>query len=229
MEKLSLMLIWMVLMAGMFGAVAAKGYVTSDRTQQNNDHLTLLQEEFRHDVAGKLGEHVYYSYNVIEGRNLSDDEMAEIMEYLRRIDPELTEDVFVKGFGKSNLTGRWHFYAEQYLNGAIIPSVRYVTDLDTSKPNLCLSIGTPLKELDTGWAIAAPALFPAVKELALAHKDELCDYDRNGLNIDYVLIYNTLTDTLEYVFTINETSLISLDAITGQVIKEEYWNGDCIE
>lgn len=52
---------------------------------------------------------------------------------------------------------------------------------------------------------------------------------RNPLRECYVLIYNTLTDTLEYDFTINETSLISLDAITGQVIKEEYWNGDCIE
>lgn len=229
MNKFTMMLIWMVLMTGVLGASAAKGYVTPDRTLQNNDRLTLLQEEFRYDIAGRIGEHVYYSYNVIEGRNLSDDEMAEVMEYLRRIDQELTEDVFVKAFVKMTLTGRWRFYAEQYLNGAIIPSVRYITDTDTSKPNLCLSSGTPLKELDTGWAIDAPALFPAVKELALAHKDELCDYDRNGLNIDYVLTYNTLTETLEYIFSINETSQVYLDAITGQVIREDYWNRDYME
>ena len=229
MEKFSMMLIWMVLMAGVLGAAMTKGYVDTNRTQQKNGRVTLLQEEFRNDVAGRIGDHVYYSYNVIEGRNLSDDEMAEVMEYLRRVDAELTEDIFVKGFAKSSINGRWNFYAEQYLNGAIIPDVCYMTNLDTSKPNLRLVRGTPLKELDTSWIIAAPALFPAVKELALAHKDELCDYNRNGLNIEYVLTYDSITSALEYQFTVNETSDIYVDAITGLVTKEYYWDGIYIE
>ena len=74
MEKFSMMLIWMVLMAGVLGAAMTKGYVDTNRTQQKNGRVTLLQEEFRNDVAGRIGDHVYYSYNVIEGRNLSDDE-----------------------------------------------------------------------------------------------------------------------------------------------------------
>lgn len=225
MDKFSMTLIWMVLMAALFSARVEKGYADPDRSQRKNGQYVLTQEAFRDDVAGRIGEHVYYSYNVIEGRNLSDDEMEEVMEYLKRVDQELEEDVFITGFAKMTTTGRWRFYAEQYLNGAVIPEVRYWTDVNTYVPNLTLARGTPVEELDTSWVIPAPTLIPAVKELALKHAEELCDYDGKGLYAKYLLTYNVFTDTLEYEFVINETSSIYVDAITGQVTKEYYWDG----
>lgn len=229
MEKFSFALIWMVVLAAVFSTGARKDYGTVNGTLQNNGQYVLTQEAFREDVAGRIGDHVYYSYNVIEGRNLSDEEMEEVMEYLKRVDKGLTEDVFITGFGKMTMTGRWRFYAEQYINGAVIPEVRYWTDVDTYEPNLCLAKGTPLKELDTSWVIPAPTLIPAVKELALEHADELCNYTNEGLRAKYMLTYNMFTDTLEYEFVINETSFVYVDAITGQVIKENFWNGDYID
>ena len=225
MEKYSGMLVWMVLMAVLFSVEAKICYGNSANTQKRNGQYVLTQEMFREDIAGKIGKHVYYSYNVIEGRNLSEEEMEEIFEYMRRVDRELKEDVFITGFGKMTATGRWRFYAEQYLNGAVIPEVFYWTDVDTYVPNLCVARGTPLKELDTSWVIPAPTLFQAVKELALEHADELCDYNSKGLYARYLLTYNVTTETLEYEFIINETSSIYVDALTGQVTKEYYWDG----
>jgi len=225
MEKFSMTLLLMVLMAVVFSAEAKSGYVGPDGRQQRNGQYVLTQEAFRDDVAGRIGKHVYYSYNVIEGRNLSEEEMEEIFEYMRRVDQELKEDVFITGFGKMTTTGRWRFYAEQYLNGAVIPEVFYWTDVDTYVPNLTLTRGTPVEELDTSWVIPASALIPAVKELALEHADELCDYNSKGVYAKYLLTYNVYTDTLEYEFIINETSSIYVDALTGQVTKEYYWDG----
>lgn len=229
MNKLSFILLWATLLAAVFGAGAANGFFGFRDSQEKSDRHVLMQETFRNDVMGKIGTHVYYSYNVFEGRKLSKDDEKEIVEYLKRVDQELTEDVFVTGFIKMNQTGEWRFYAQQYLNGAVIPEVCYWTEVDISKPNLSLIRGEPVKELDTSWAILAPTLFPAVKELALKHADELCNYDRDGLYSKYLLTYDVITDTLEYDFTINETSHIIVDAFTGLVIRENYWDGVCEE
>ena len=227
MNKLSFVLLWATLLALAFGSGPADGFFGSQNSREKNGRHVLMQETFRNDVMGKIGAHVYYSYNVFEGRNLSSDDEKEIVEYLKRVDQELTEDVFVTGFTKMYQTGEWRFYARQYLNGAVIPEVCYWTEVDVSKPNLSLIRGEPVKELDTSWVILAPTLFPAVKELALEHADELCDYEQDGFYSEYLLTYNVLTDTLEYDFTINETSHIIVDAITGLVISESYWDGVC--
>ena len=228
MEKFS-MIIWMALLAAVLNAYVAKSHVDPDHVQQYKGQYVLTQEAFRDDVAGRIGKHIYYSYNVIEGRNLSEEEMEEIFEYMRRVDQELEEDVFITGFAKMTTTGRWRFYAEQYLNGAVIPEVRYWTDVNTYVPNLTLARGTPVEVLDTSWVIPAPTLIPAIKELALEHADELCDYNSKGLYAKYLLTYDVITDTLEYEFIINETSSIYVDAITGQVTKEYYWDGVYID
>ncbi|MBR4732382.1 MAG: hypothetical protein IK081_06395 [Lachnospiraceae bacterium] len=227
MDKISFVLLWATLLALAFRSGAENGVSSSRDLYDRNGRYILTQEAFRNDVMGKIGTHVYYSYNVFEGRNLSADDEKEIVEYLKRVDEELNEDVFITGFGKVSHSCTWRFYAEQYLNGAVIPEVRYRTDVDTTKPNLCLVRGEPVKELDTSWVIEAPTLIPAVKELALKHANELCDYDRDGLYAKYLLTYDVRTDTLEYDFVINETSHIIVDAFTGLVISESYWDGVC--
>jgi hypothetical protein len=229
MERLSFVLVWMTVLAVVLSNDAADAYARERDVKSKDGQYVLMQEIFRDDVMGKIGEHVYYSYNVFEGRHLSKDDEKEIVEYLKRVDQDLTEDVFITGFTKMSQTGRWRFYAEQYLNGAVIPEVRYWTDVDTATPNLVLVRGEPVKELDTSWVIQAPTLFPAVKELALEHADELCNYNSQGLYSKYLLTYNVLTDTLEYDFVINDTSDIYVDAITGLVIRESYWDGICEE
>ena len=229
MNKFSMMLIWMMIAAALLSTDIGGGYAGRNSSQGKGSSFLLNQEIFRYDVAGKIGSHVYYSYNVIEGRNLTDEDEAEVWEYLRRVDEELTEDVFVTGFGKSSITGRWIFNAEQYINGAVVPEVRYRSDIDTAKPSLVLTRGMPLTELDTSWSIDPQALIPDVKAKALAHSHELCNYVADGLHVKYLLAYDVLTDTLQYEFIINETSYIYIDAFTGETLKECYWDGVCID
>ena len=78
MNKFSMMLIWMMIAAALLSTDMGGGYAGRNSSQGKGSHFLLNQEIFRYDVAGKIGSHVYYSYNVIEGRNLTDEEEAEV-------------------------------------------------------------------------------------------------------------------------------------------------------
>ena len=63
----------------------------------------------------------------------------------------------------------------------------------------------------------------------MQHKEDLCNYDEQGVYGDYLLCYDIYEQRLIYDFRVNEYSEIIPDALTGEVVKESYWDGTIID
>ena len=182
--------------------------------------------DFHEDIVGTVGDHIYYSGNLFEGRGYSSDEKKAMLEYLETVDASLTEDLYVTGYSDGGSTGDQRFYARQYINGAVVSDVYYATDWDKTSPNIVLaSDAQPVADLDTSNVISPEVLFPIVKEEAEKNSDKLNDYNNKGVYGFYLLSYESAGDRLVYDFTVNEFSHVKFDAVTGDLVDEEFWNG----
>ena len=185
-----------------------------------------LGPAFREDIDGSVGDHIIYSYNLFEGRNYTEKEKRDMLDYLEKVDAGLSEDLYVVGFTKMSIDGSYRFYARQICNGAVVSDVTYITDIDDPQPNIKLLDGTPLSTLDTSGVMDPKELIDDVEALANAHSSELCDYTSKGVYGDYILSYDERLGQLVYDFRVNEYSEVKLDAKTGSVVEEYYFNGD---
>ncbi|MBR6851544.1 MAG: hypothetical protein IKM88_15065, partial [Lachnospiraceae bacterium] len=57
------------------------------------------------------------------------------------------------------------------------------------------------------------------------HQTDLYDYSEKGLYGSYLLTYDNRKDMLVYDFTVNETSHVYFDALSGSLIDDEFWDG----
>jgi hypothetical protein len=182
--------------------------------------------DFHEDIVGTVGDHIYYSSNLFDSRKYSSDEKKAMLEYLETVDASLTEDLYVTGYSDGGSTGDQRFYARQYINGAVVSDVYYATDWDKTSPNIVLaSDAQPVADLDTSNVISPEVLFPIVKEEAEKNSDKLNDYNNKGVYGFYLLSYESAGNRLVYDFTVNEFSHVKFDAVTGDLVSEDFWNG----
>ena len=186
----------------------------------------VKDDTFREDIAGSVGDHIIYSYNLFENRGHSDQEKKDMLEYLEKVDKKLNEDIFVTGFTIMSFDGSYRFYARQCGNGAVVKDIYYATDIDDPSPNIVIVDGAPVKVPDTTGLIPAEELFDKVKSRAEVNSSDLCDYHSKGIYGDYLLCYDMKNDLLVYDFTVNDYSHVILDAKTGDLVEEDYFNGD---
>ena len=202
---------------------------------------------FREDIAGKIGDHIYYSYNLYEDRNLDAAAKKELEDYLKTVDRKLTEDMYITGWCYAAYDERIMIYGQLRINGFIVPEYSYRTDNADETPNISYGRETlsdeieisegvylpnevdRLKEIDASGVIDPKDLIPQVTQKAMQHKEDLCDYDEQGVYGDYLLCYDIYEQRLIYDFRVNEYSEIILDALTGEVVKESYWDGTIID
>ena len=184
-----------------------------------------LGAAFREDIDGSVGNHIIYSYNLFEGRNYSEKEKRDMLDYLEQVDAGLTQDLYIVGFTKMSIDGSYRFYARQVCNGAVVSDVTYITDVDDPQPNIKLLDGIPCSTLDTSGVMDPKELIDDVEAMANAHSSELNDYSTKGVYGDYLLSYDTIRGQLVYDFRVNDYSEVKLDARTGSVVEERYFNG----
>ena len=205
------------------------------------------QEPFREDIAGKVGDHIYYSYNLYEGRNLDAAAKKEIFDYLEAVDQKLTEDMYITGWCHAAYDGRILIYGKLRINGFIVPEYSYMTSYGDSTPNISSAKETysdeieisdgvylpneidRLKKIDASGVVDPKDLIPIVTEKAKEHKDDLFEYDKTGAYGEYLLCYDIYDERLIYDFRINDYSEIIFDALTGEIVKEKYWDGTIID
>ncbi len=182
-------------------------------------------ERFREDIAGSVGDHIIYSYNLFEGRKLEKGEKEEIIAYLEKVDKKLTEDIYVTGWIRMSHDNSLKFSARQCVNGAVTTDIWYSTDYDDPDPNIVIVDGVPLADIDTSAVVDVKDLIPVVVEKANANKTNLNDHDQKGVYGSYLLSYDNRKDMLVYDFTVNETSHVYFDALSGSLIEEKFWDG----
>ena len=190
--------------------------------KRTSDHDKI----FRNEIAGQVGKHIYYSYNLMDDRELTDDQREAVLRYLKKLDKSLVDDIYVTG--SNTLYGRSDFkiYARQITDGIVVDAVTYVSDLDsdTIKVLLKSDIG-PVNVPDRKEIKQASEFFDIVNEEASKHTSEMNMDSSMGILGTYLLRYDMDRGILIYDFTVNEFSHIYIDATTGEIIESHYWNG----
>ena len=177
-------------------------------------------------ISGKVGSRIYYTDNVFKNRDLTRDEEKEIKDFLLQADKELAEDIVVVGWSRGSGNNSLMFNAYLYDDGVVVPDMFYrLWQGRTScvqKPEDIPANFSP----DTSDMIDPEELFPIVDELAVKHESELhMDQDKK-IYVIYHPEYDTVKDELYYYFRINDFSIIRIDAKTGDILEEYYFNGD---
>ena len=183
------------------------------------------KEVFREDIAGRIGKHIIYSYNVFEGRNLKKGEKEEVIEYLEKADAGLNEDVFITGWTRMSIDGSLRFNGLLSVNGAVVDGVYYTTDVDDPTPNLRIIDPFQTGDIDTSGVLDPKGLCPEIEKLAETHSNDLNDYSTKGVYGSYMLEYDITKNKLVYDFKINDYSHVCVDALTGDILEEYYDDG----
>ncbi|MBR3307781.1 MAG: hypothetical protein IKI75_11110 [Lachnospiraceae bacterium] len=188
-----------------------------------------LNGSFSPLVTGKTGTHVYYTDNVFKDRNLKRSEEKELRDCLEQADRKLDEDILVVGWCRQSDDNRLMFNAYQYFDGVVVPEVTYRLTQDGSM-NIEKTGDTPaIRSLDTSGMTEPEELFPVVDELAVQHESELNMDQGKEIYVVYNPEYDVFRDELYYYFRINDDSRIRIDAKTGDILEEYYFNGEFID
>ncbi|MCR5251439.1 MAG: hypothetical protein K6E50_12620 [Lachnospiraceae bacterium] len=176
----------------------------------------------------QIGQHIYYSERLFENRHADEKERQEILDYLEEADQHVSRDVYICGSFRNSITDEPCMNAYQYLNGAIIPNVFFRTDDDLPYPNLVDGgRGTPVRKLDTSGLLDGDELAEKAISLAEQNKNKMMvDRTTGEIYGTYRLEYDEERDILYYSYQLNEYSQIKLDARTGYVVEEYYFNGE---
>lgn len=226
MKRKVLRIMWSATPVIMLMGGCASRQVVDDTVDYVSEKINSVSGDiFREDIAGSVGDHIVYSYNLFENRNYTDSQKESMLAYLEQVDAMLTEDIYVTGFTEMSIDGSYRFYARQYGNGAVVPDVYYWTDVDDPDPNMVVAEGSPVTVPDTSGLIPAKELYQKVKALAEANSSQLYDYGSKGIYGEYLLTYDISRDLLVYDFEVNEYSNVILNAKTGELVEERYDNG----
>ena len=180
-----------------------------------------VTDGFSDKIGEKIGDHIYCFAFILE-----DPDKDRIIDDLKTADKKMNEDICVVGYKYIKEYDKYRFYARQCVNGAVIPEIVYDTDLDDHEPHIVLKNEvTHIKDLDTSGVISPVDLIPAVREEAAKHTGDLNDYDEKGIYGTYLLSYDRVKGILIYDFTVNETSHVMIDARSGAIIEESFWDG----
>ena len=211
----------------------------NDRTNVSRQERTTTTVEsakeepapFQEEIAGKVGEHIYYSTYMVEYEDMTGSEKKELMAYLEEVDKGLDEDIFVIGYKYIEIEKRLRVYARQYKDGVVVPEITYGTDLDNPDPNIVINRKSqPVRSIpDKEGLIDPKGLFETVEKLAEEHKNELLDYREKGVYGTYLLCYDLARNILVYQFRINDYSTLSFDAKTGKIVDEYYFDGVIVD
>lgn len=175
-----------------------------------------------------IGKHIYYAEDMYALRKADIDTKKEILDYLEELDKNIGYDIYVCGVYRSSVSRNLCINAYQYLDGVIIPDVFYRSKDNSDKPMLDLSDrGTPVSDIDISNMKDARDLTDDILKLAEQHSSELYYEDYNNKKIvgTYRPIYDAESRTLYYEFRINEYSEVRVDAKTGNIIYEYFWDG----
>ena len=173
-----------------------------------------------------IGKHIYFEENMIDSRNLDRKEKNEILDYLEDLDETIDFDIYVTGFTKIREDNIIRVYARQYINGAVVDDVYYASDF-IQTPNIVLASDFhEVTSLDTSSVIAPDQVRGDVLTRANANLNKMNVSQSNPeINGTYKLQYSVFDGKLYYSFILNEYSEVKVDALTGAIYSEYYWDG----
>ena len=167
----------------------------------------------------KVGNHTYYPDYIFERRNIVADPEEYIIERLEAADRSLDEDIFIWGISISENEGETKVAASYLKQGMLLKQrgLSFDYKCDTEWHDYGQEEYNPSTE----------GLMPEEEVVSIAY--EAADKHRSamrgsGISGTYI-IWAECSGNIYYEFTVNTCSRIKIDARTGEILDELYWDG----
>ena len=170
----------------------------------------------------KIGNHTYYPDYLFERRNINTDPEEYVISCLEEADKGLVEDIFIWGLSESENWGATRAAAVVMKQGILLSNREL--SFDYANPKMSREWHDYGK---TDYDPPSVELMPEDEIKAIAF--EAADKHRSSLRGSEIqgtyLIWADYSGNICYRFTINKFSHVNVDAVTGEILSEEYWDG----
>jgi hypothetical protein len=179
---------------------------------------------FKETTLIKIGEHTYYPEGLFDQSDRDRDYKEHMISRLTQADKDIHDDIYVHGIGESEVKGEFRFFGLM-MNDGVTYDCAYMTCWYDGEKGSFWSNDSKFRRSDFNKSglINAQDAFGKVYEKA--SKSDKVKEVNSKVTGTYLLMCDS-KGTLYYRFTVNKFSTVDVDAKTGEIISERYWNGD---
>ena len=175
----------------------------------------------------KIGDHTYYDTTFFVDRNADKETQKAVLAQMKATDKSLNHDLYIYGCNYSRDSKDVRLYGYDYVDGVIMIDVYYCVNCpggvagDWERGDYTVT----QQPVDKDGLVDPKETEKYVYDLCEQHKSAMFFGSNDGpIQGTYRLMAHQ-DGTLYYEFTINEYSRVEIDAHTGEVIMQNYWNG----
>ena len=167
----------------------------------------------------KIGDHTYYPDYVFERRNIDADPEEYIIERLEAADGSLDEDIFIWAISISENEGETKAFASYMKQGMLL--YHRGLSFDYKSGTEWHDYGQEDYDPSTDGLMPEEEIVSIAYEAADKHRSQMRG---TGISGTYI-IWAEYSGNIYYDFTVNTCSKIRIDARTGEILYENYWDG----
>jgi len=193
-------------------------------SEVNNDGAKSPDSIFTEMQLVKIGEHTYYPADLFDGSDRNKQYKDHMISQLQQADKDLHDDIYVHGIGESEVKGEFRFFGKMMKDGIIWETADMTCWYDEENGS-AWSIDPRFRrtDFDKSGLLSADSVFDKVYVTASDPKNVKA-MGNDEITGTYLLVADA-NGTLYYEFTICRYSKVCVDARTGEIISERYWNG----
>ena len=171
----------------------------------------------------KIGDHTYYPDYVFERRNIDADPEEYIIERLEAADGSLDEDIFIWAISISENEGATTAHASYIKHGMLLKhrGLSFDYKIDPKLGAEWHDYGQEDYDPSTDGLMPEEEIVSIAYEAADKHRSQMRG---TGISGTYI-IWAEYSGNIYYDFTVNTCSKIRIDARTGEILYENYWDG----
>ena len=187
-------------------------------------------EGFKECKLIKVGDHTFYPEDLFDHRDRDRNYKDQMISQLEEADKDLHDDVYVHGIGESEVKDKYRFFGKMMKDGVIYDTGVMTCWYDEATGSAWSIDYSKFRrtDFDESGLKDAKELYDMVYERASKSPDVLRSGSWNSEICKIGGTHLLLTDAtgrLLYRFTINTYSNVDVDAKTGEVVSEHYWDG----
>ena len=198
-----------------------------ETTEAVKDDSSAPAGAFKAAALVKIGGHTYYPEGLFNDGGRNEKYKDYMISQLEKADKELHDDIYVHGIGEAEEKDEYRFFGFM-MNDGVIYEQGYMTCwyVAESKSNVW-DYDSSFRRTDFNKSGLLPAedFFGKVYEKASKAKKITEAYGFDGRITGTYLLEVNAKGNLFYRFTVNKFSTVDVDAKTGEIIRERYWDG----
>ena len=209
------------------GTVNETAEVSLAETPAAKNDSNVPAGTFKPAVLIKLGEHTYYPEGLFNDGGRNEKYKDYMISQLEKADKDLHDDIYVHGIGEAEERNEYRFFAFMMKDGVIYEN-GYMTCwyvAETKSNNWDYDSSFRRTDFSKSGLLPAEGFFGKVYEKASKAEKITNAYGFDGSITGTYLLEADSKGNLFYRFTINKFSTVDVDAKTGEIIKERYWDG----